>query len=293
MVDDLYKEILNLRSSGQRAALATVVSTRGSSPGKTAMKLLIREDGTAVGTVGGGCVEADVYDAAIEVMRDEEARFLEFSLTEKGLPGGGLVCGGTVRVFVEPIVNKTLLLFGAGHVSRALSRVAAVAGFSVIVLDDRESFASEERFPDATRVQVVPDFGDVLDHVQLTQDTFGVIVTRGHDHDELVLRQVLGKPLGYLGMIGSRAKIKKLFGQMEKEGIEKANLEFVHAPIGLDIGAQTPEEIAVAVVAEMIMVRRMGEAKGSGRIAGSLCPMREQEEQVSESAPARSGASDV
>jgi xanthine dehydrogenase accessory factor len=261
-MDDVYREIVRIRESGGRAALATIIATRGSSPGKQAMKLLVLEDGRTVGTVGGGCVEADVHDAALLAIRDETPRLLEFSLTERGLPGGGLMCGGTVSVFIEPIVTPTLLIFGAGHVSLGLSRVAALAGFRVVVLDDRETFARSERFPDAAEVHAIADFGVAMEHVSIGQDTYGVIVTRGHQHDELVLRQLLGRPLVYLGLIGSRTKIVKLFQELEESGVPRAHLDRVHAPIGLDIGAETPEEIAVAIVAEMIARRRQGVDEG-------------------------------
>lgn len=220
------------------------------------MKQLIAEDGSVYGTVGGGCVEADVYDAAMEVLRTGNPRLLEFSLTEKGLPGGGLVCGGTVKVFVEPILTPVVYLFGAGHVSLAVSRVAACAGFRVVVLDDRAAFADPERFPDASQVEVLPSFDQALSNVALTLDAYLVIVTRGHQHDELVLRQVLAEPVAYLGLIGSRAKLARLLGKLESEGVDPEKLARVRGPIGLDIGARSPEEIAVAIVAEMVAVRQ-------------------------------------
>ena len=146
---DLFDEIVRVRNEGLPAALATIVATRGSTPGREAMRLLVLEDGTFLGTVGGGCLEAEVYDTALEVLRDEQSRTLQFRLTEKDSPDSGLLCGGEVTVFVEPITTPTLWIFGGGHISKALCHVAALAGFQVTVCDDRESYANAERFPEA------------------------------------------------------------------------------------------------------------------------------------------------
>ena len=156
MPEDVYREIVRVRERGEPAALCTIVATRGSTPGKESMKMLVRADGTFVGTVGGGCLEADVYEAALEVMRTEIPRRVLFRLNERDYPDSGLYCGGTVEVYVEPLTDPTLTIFGGGHVSKAIAAVAKEAGFRVVVADDREAFASRERFPEAAEVVCAP-----------------------------------------------------------------------------------------------------------------------------------------
>jgi xanthine dehydrogenase accessory factor len=151
---DIFEELIRIRAGGGRAALATIVGVKGSSPGKNSMKMLVREDGTFVGTVGGGCMEAEVWEAAKKVMETEEPSLLSFTLTEDDMPDSGLICGGTVSVFVESVGAPTAYLFGAGHLSRAICQVARLAGFRVAVIDDRPQFANRERFPLANDVHV-------------------------------------------------------------------------------------------------------------------------------------------
>ena len=146
---DIFEEVVRLRREGIPAALATIVGTRGSTPGRTTMRLLVLEDGTFLGTVGGGCLEAEVYDTALQVIADEQPRTLTFRLTEKDSPDSGLMCGGEVTIFVEPVTTPVLWIFGGGHVSKALCQVAALAGFRVTVVDDRADFATKQRFPEA------------------------------------------------------------------------------------------------------------------------------------------------
>lgn len=264
---DIFEELIRIRAGGGRAALATIVGVKGSSPGKNAMKMLVREDGTFMGTVGGGCMEAEVWQAAKKVMETEEPSLLTFTLTEDDMPDSGLICGGTVTVFVESVGAPTAYLFGAGHLSRAMCQVARLAGFRVTVIDDRPQFASRERFPLANEV-LVEEFEGCLDRIPLARWPYVVIVTRGHKHDETVLEQALARETRYVGMIGSRRKIDAAFRNIEARGrVTRDAFARVRAPIGLEIGAQTHEEIAVATVAEMIAVRRLGEKK-----AGASAP---------------------
>ena len=255
MPDDLYQEIVRLRAAGRGAALATIIQVRGSIPAYECAKLLVRDDGTQLGTIGGGCVEADVWQAAREVLREEQPRRLTFHLNQDVAQDQGLICGGTLEVFIEPILaNPVAMLFGAGHVSLAIARAAALAGFEVVVVDDRASFASRERFPQATLH--VGDFDQLLPSLAVPPHAYLLIVTRGHNSDLRVLRWALATPARYIGMIGSRRKVLACHRALAAEGVPPSRLAQVHAPLGLALGAITPGEIAIAAVAEMIAVRR-------------------------------------
>ncbi len=253
---DIYEEIVALRKAGRRAALATITNVRGSIPSFRSAKMLVRDDGSALGTIGGGCVEAEVWQAAREVMEEEKPRSLTFDLNNDPRYNTGLVCGGTLEVFVEPVMPPAeLFIFGGGHVALSLSKVAHLAGFEITVIDDRENFANRERFPEAAQV-IAADFETAIATVRPSAASFLVIVTRGHRDDMRVLGWAVKTSARYIGMIGSRRKVLTVFDALEEQGIERERFARVHAPIGLDIGAVTPEEIAVAIVAEMIAVRR-------------------------------------
>jgi len=253
---DIFEEIVELRRAGRRGALATIVHARGSIPSFESAKMLVRDDGTIVGTIGGGCVEGEVWQAAREVMEEEKPRNLTFNLNHDPKYDTGLVCGGTLDIYLEPILPvQTLYLFGAGHVSVNVYRAGRMAGFEVVVVDDRESYANRARFPEAKDVYA-DDFDRVLSQLAPNHSSYLVIVTRGHRDDMRVLRWAVETPAKYIGMIGSERKVIATYKQLEKEGIAADKLARVFAPVGLNIGAITPEEIAIAVVAEMIAIRR-------------------------------------
>jgi len=346
---DLYSEILSAFQHEERVMLATIIQTSGSTPSGALSKMLVTGAGTRLfGTVGGGCVEGDVLQAAMELYRRSRARILRFHLNEDH-PENGMLCGGTLDVLIEPLgmeraelvstlqllrdegkdcvlatvlrddgqvtgkfvlrldavaaetsfqnvgelvpnfsadlIEKAhrrqdavrlpfsggelilepiggapqLLIFGAGHVSRYLSRVASTAGFHVTVIDDRKEFANTERFPEASKTLAV-EFADAFHHVTVTPLTFIVIVTRGHRCDQDILLNAINTPAKYIGMIGSKRKVLVTYEHLIDDGVSAEKLQRVHAPIGLDIGAVTAEEIAVSIVAELIYVRR-GEQK--------------------------------
>lgn len=257
---DIYQEIVTLRTAGRRGALATITSVRGSIPSFQTSKMLVRDDGSIVGTIGGGCVEAEVWQAAREVMEEEKPRTLTFNLNQNPKYDTGLVCGGTLEVFIEPVLPVPVLyLFGAGHVAVSTYKVASAAGFDVVVVDDRETYANRERFPDAREV-VAADFEQACAQISPSESSYIVIVTRGHRDDMRVLRWAVTTPARYIGMIGSKRKTIAIFKELIQEGMEPALFERVSAPVGLEIGAVTPEEIAVAIVAELIAVRRGSDA---------------------------------
>jgi xanthine dehydrogenase accessory factor len=253
---DIYAEIAKLRKEGRRAALATIIQVQGSIPSYESSKILIRDDGSILGTVGGGCVEAEVWAVAQEVMREEKPRRLHFNLNSKPDYDQGLVCGGSLDIFVEPILpTPTLYLFGGGHVSLSISKVAEITGFEHVVSDDREAFANRQRFPAAAEVYGGP-WEETFARLHPNDFSYIVVATRGHKGDLECLRWALSTPARYIGMVGSKRKLVEFFRVLEKEGMPEETLDRVHSPVGLDIGALTPGEIAVAVVAEMVAVRR-------------------------------------
>jgi len=345
---DILQEALRAVSAGQTVALSTIVATSGSLPMSRRSKMLVLPDGTMRGTVGGGCLEAEVFERARAVLEGRTAASLDrFVLT--GAPAGaaGRDCGGTVRIFTEPIgpgpaaevlaacldtierreegvlatslgpVGKgtagkalftkdgrlagslggealdraagdlaapilgtdtirvadlagparvfletvsaapTVIVFGGGHVGACVARAAKGAGFRVIVADDRPDFSSAERHPEADDTVVVP-MEQAVSRLPIDAGTFIVAVTRGHQHDEIVIRQALRCPAGYVGMIGSRRKVALMKNKLLSEGYGEEELARLHAPIGLDIGADSPGEIAVSIVAELIAVRHLG-----------------------------------
>jgi xanthine dehydrogenase accessory factor len=253
---DIYSEICNLRRQGRRSALATIVNVSGSIPSATAAKMLVRDDGSILGTIGGGCVENDVREGALEVMKDEKPRTFNFNLNQLPNDDAGLVCGGSLQIFVEPVIPPPVLyIFGAGHVGFYIYKVALIAGFEVVVIDDRDAFANRERFPEALDVRS-GDMDLMMSELDPPDSSFIAIVTRGHRHDMRVLRWAVDTKARYVGMVGSGRKVLTVFEELEKEGIPRESFDRVFAPIGLQLGSVTPEEIAVSIVAEMIAIRR-------------------------------------
>ena len=371
MMQDVFTEALDLVKSGQKAALSTIVSSKGSLPMSKKAKMLVRPDGKIVGTVGGGCLEADVWAEAKDVMASGRPTLQTFVLTEEHAGESGLNCGGNVDIFTEPLdagrsadiltalaelraargsavlatmvsgdtgldgrkllvrpdgstlgslgiaevdaevlaeiadedafpedllkvvevardpapvmvflesicPEPTLYLFGGGHVSLAIARAAVTVGFRIVVIDDRSAFANMERFPMAAETLTLA-LETAFEHLAIDDLSYLVAVTRGHQHDRIVVEQAVHAGAAYVGMIGSRRKIAVMWKQLEEQGISREALDAVHAPIGLDIGADTPEEIAVAVVAELIATRRSGgrpvhEVKSLSAMSGSAGP---------------------
>jgi len=347
---EVFDEILEILSRGEQAALSTIVSSKGSLPMSKKAKMLVKRDGTFTGTVGGGCLEADVWAEAREVMQQSSPRLQHFILTEKHAGDEGLNCGGNVEIFTESIktgpmlevfegirqlhdargrgllatlvsgksgsegskmlvtesgktigslgdfkldehvkkdsdieITENLLrvivldhngeevriflesiwpspqlfLFGGGHVSKAIAQIATTVGFKIIVVDDRPAFANYERFPEAAEV-VVDGFDQVVSKLRIDGSSYLVAVTRGHQWDQPVIEQAVWTDAAYIGMIGSRRKIALMWKKLEEKGIPRHLLDQVHAPIGVNIQADNPEEIAVSIMAELIKFRRSG-----------------------------------
>lgn len=233
----------------------TVIRAQGSTPQRAGAKMLVFADGRTIGTIGGGCYENDAVGRARLAIADGRSTVLRYDLNDDFAQENGLICGGQMEVHVDPLVpDPHLYVIGAGHVGYHLARTAKEAGFHLHVVDDREKFASPERFPGAeVIVESIPDW---LHRTELPSSAFVVVVTRGHQYDLDAIRALAARDLRYLGLIGSRAKVARIYDALLSEGMPLECVERVHAPIGIDIGAVTPAEIAVSILAELIAVRR-------------------------------------
>jgi xanthine dehydrogenase accessory factor len=359
MIEDVFKSAIDILDRGEKAAMSTIISSKGSLPMSEKSKMLVTPEGQIIGTVGGGCLEADVWAEARRVMEEGKSSIQQFILTEKYAGESGLNCGGIVeilteplpargreifetilelkdtchrgtlvtiltdharfpegsrklllcddgsiigslgdasleafvleegqkilqgeqfaildyelddgsklRLFMEPVLpTPTVYVFGGGHVSFFVVRAAKLAGFKVKVIDDRPAFANQERFPEADEA-IVMEFDQVREAFDFGVDDYVILVTRGHQHDQHILEQIYDCHARYIGMIGSKSKISKMWQRLEAKGIDRKYLDRVHAPIGLNIGADSPEEIAISVVAELIRERREGKVKATLR----------------------------
>ena len=327
-----FNTIVDYLERGEYGALATIVSRTGAAPRDAGAKVFVGSDGKIHGTIGGGCVEAEVWHHAQSVMTKNVAKRLDYALNGKTVEDEGMICGGTVKLFIEPVTTKykevyqkiiecltggeraivmtstdglpfqkTLItetgnikgdcpafvpgkdefeqfflssspsdrdgfliesvipspriyIYGAGHISQHISKMAKAVDFQVTVIDDRDSFANRERFAEADEI-VVEEFRETFKTTGPSRNGYAVIVTRGHKHDSVVLEEVLKNLPKYTGMIGSRRKVKIIFDDLRRKGVAADLLQTVHAPIGIDIGAETPQEIAVSIVAELVKVR--------------------------------------
>jgi xanthine dehydrogenase accessory factor len=255
-VREVFEAVLRAEQQGEPAALVTVIATEGSTPQKAGAKMVVYPDGRIVGTIGGGCVEAEMSWRARMVIESRRPQMAEYDLTPDQAGEDGLVCGGRMQVFIEPIEGMpTLCLFGAGHVAQPLARMAKEAGFRVEVADDRLKFANAERFPGADRI-VVDGFAAAARQMTLGPNSYAVVVTRGHGGDAEALAAVLERGVRFVGLLGSKPKLVHVVSALEQRGVAREDLARIHCPLGVEIGAVTPEEIAVSVLAEMIAVRR-------------------------------------
>ncbi len=358
-MEDVFKAAIDLLDKQEQAALSTIISSKGSLPMSEKSKMLVTPEGKIIGTVGGGCLEADVWTEARRVMEEGKSSIQQFILTEKYAGESGLNCGGIVEILTEPLPERgqelfrtlltlkdtghrgtlatiltvhpaypegqrkflvcddgrtvgslgdavleafvqrrgqeilqgekfaietyrttdgaelqiflepilptpTVYVFGGGHVSFFLVRAAKLAGFKAKVIDDRPAFANQERFPEADAT-IVMDFDDLKGAFDFSQDDYVVLVTRGHQHDQRILEQIYDCQARYIGMIGSKSKISKMWQRLEAKGIAQTYLDRVHAPIGLNIGADSPEEICISIMAEIIRERRLGKVQYTQR----------------------------
>jgi xanthine dehydrogenase accessory factor len=253
----IYERLATLEREGGMAALATIIRSRGSVPRREGSKMLVFPDGRIEGTIGGGELEVRVMEEALQTMKDGKTRLLEYSFVdpEKGDVG---VCGGEVEVFVEPVCpNPTMIVIGGGHVGKAVAHLASWLGYRVVVSDDRSEFASPEAVPDAD-AYINSALADLPTEIEINEATIVVLTTRGVDIDVSGLPAILDTPAAYIGIIGSRRRWETTVQKLIEMGISDDKIARVTSPIGLELNAETPEEIAVSIMAEIIMLRRGG-----------------------------------
>jgi len=252
---EVFSALAEALDRGEEVALVTITASTGSTPQRVGAKMLVYSDGRTVGTIGGGCYENDAFWKAREAIKARKPLNVKYELTDDIAEESGLICGGQMEVFIEPVEPAPdVYIFGAGHVGYWLARMAHDTGFRVHVVDDREKFASADRFQAGTEV-IVDDIPTWLATHQLPTTSYAVVVTRGHKHDIDAMRALAPSNLRYVGLIGSRAKVKRIYDALRLEGVPTEVLQRVHAPIGLDIGAISPQEIAVSILAELIAVK--------------------------------------
>jgi xanthine dehydrogenase accessory factor len=252
---EVFAALSDALERGEEVALVTIVAATGSTPQRVGAKMLVFPDGRTVGTIGGGCYENDAFWKAREAIKARRPLNVKYELNDDFAQETGLVCGGQMEVFIEPVeASPDVYVFGAGHVGYWVARMAHDVGFRVHVIDDREKFANTERFGEGIEV-IVEDIPQWIASHPLPPTAYAVIVTRGHTHDLDALRGLTAHPLRYLGLIGSKAKVRRIFDELLAQGASDESLKAVHAPIGLDIGAITPQEIAVSIVAELIAAK--------------------------------------
>lgn len=261
----IYEEMVRLTRKGDSFVLATVIENSGSSPRKAGAKMLLREDGTTLGTVGGGRVEVETTQAARAALEDGIPRSLPFVLTEEH----GFACGGGMTVYVEPSNRAPqLVMFGAGHVGRAVAALGKNCGFRITVVDERQECTGRDLLPFADEIICCP-VGDAFDRLRLDGETFVIIATPGHLHDFTAVRGALATEAGFIGLLGSRRKRETLLRTLEEEGYSDEQRNRIITPVGLDIGAETPEEIAVSIIGQLVRERRKHDAERGCTAAGS------------------------
>jgi xanthine dehydrogenase accessory factor len=255
---EFYSRLLELLVEHRRIALATVVNAKGSTPREFGAKMLVLPDGSTTGTVGGGGLEKKVTEDALLALKEGTGFLRQYDLRAKKGRGIGAICGGKATVLVEVLqAGERLLICGGGHIGLALARMASGLGLRVTVVDPRKAYSGGNRFPEGVEVvRARPAGRKVLGLVDA--DTYVVILTHSHALDKEALRALAPSRARYIGMIGSRAKVRRILSELVKEGVDRRHLGRVHAPVGLDIGAETPAEIAVAILAEVVHVRRRG-----------------------------------
>ena len=256
----IYQALAELEGKNESAALCTVVRSSGSTPRHSTSKMLVYEDGSFIGTVGGGELENQVYQEAMQAIIDGQPRLLEYNMSDPSRGDVG-VCGGTVEVFVEPILPApTLVIIGGGHVGKAVAHLAKWLGFRVAVSDDRPEFCTPEANPDADDFYGC-EMKDLPEKLKINAQTYLVLTTRGVVVDAPGLPPLLKSDAGYIGVIGSKRRWKMTVDKLKEDGISEELIARVHSPIGLELQAETPEEIAVSIMAEILMLRGGGTGK--------------------------------
>lgn len=257
---NIYAEIIKAQKQKKDFAILTVIRTDGAVPRHETAKMVVFADGSSIGTIGGGAIEKKGIEEAINALQKGQSKLLEFRLNPQD--SLGMNCGGNADVFIE--IHKArpkLILCGAGHVNKAISYIAPTIDFDVTVIDSREDWANAERFPGADSIVIHDDIAKAIEEQYTDENTFFVIATWAHKHDKIALKSALKKEHRYIGMIGSKNKIEEIFRQLKEEGVDQVFLDKVYTPIGLDIKAETPEEIAISIIAEILMVKNSATGK--------------------------------
>jgi xanthine dehydrogenase accessory factor len=251
-MEDIYRKVADIRHQGKRAALAIVVRTKGSTPRKAGAKMIVMEDGSILGTLGGGGLEKKVIEESLEALKGGKAKLTSFDL-EGNLD---MRCGGELDIYIEPIhQSEKLIIFGAGHIAKALAPLMGSLGLRVTVVDDSPKMPEEDRFADI-EVLLSEDMESYAEKLSPDSHAYIVILTRSFSKDKAILERLIGKDLRYVGMVGSKRKIRTITEELISKGIKKEHFSKLFAPIGLDIGAEIPEEIAISIAAEIISVKR-------------------------------------
>jgi len=254
--ENLIQELARMQKENLPCALVTVIFVKGSTPREAGAMMLVLPDGSIHGTIGGSKVEALLINDALKAMEEHTPRKVEYSISDSEGKGTGMICGGVMEFFIQPFcIAPELLIFGGGHCALALCKLASTCGFSIRIYDERPEFAATGRFPEAVDVRC-GKYADLIRGYNWSKKPFVVILTHSHSFDSVILGDVIGRQWSYLGMIGSVRKKSHVFSKLESGGIDRNLLNKVSTPVGLEIGAETPAEIAVSIVAEMIKVRR-------------------------------------
>lgn len=256
MDERILKEIYESLRRGENVALASIIKSTGSTPGKKGALMAVWEDGRTFGTVGGGKVEYEVKQKAVECIKAEEDGEFQFQLNEHG--NLNMQCGGETKVYIKVFKSRPrFLIIGGGHIGIELFKLAKILDFYTVIFEDREEFADEKRFQEADEI-VVGKYGENISKYPINKNTYIVIVTRGHASDAEALREVVNSQAAYIGMIGSKKKTEYVMKNLMDEGISKEALQKVYAPIGLNISSGEPNEIAFGIMSEILLMKNKG-----------------------------------
>lgn len=250
----LMEKVALLNRQNKTFALAMIIESKGSTPSHVG-KMIVYRDGTIEGTVGGGLAEYYIIEESVKALQAGQSKIVEYKLNKHAKDGIQMNCGGTLRVFIEVYKSRPeLILAGAGHLGHALAKVADFLEYPYCVVDDRFGYCTKERFPNATNFFVNEDIGEALREANPNENSYVVIVTK--DRDDIVLKTALQFPIAYVGMVASKRKVINIFEKLKSEGVTQEQLEQVHSPIGLEIGSETTQEIAISIIGEIIKLSR-------------------------------------
>ncbi|BEP28742.1 XdhC family protein [Helicovermis profundi] len=255
----IYYKISEMIKENKKFAVATIIESKGSTPAH-AGKMIINSDGSIIGTIGGGLAEKYVINESISAIKEDSSKIVEYTLNNAKEGGLDMLCGGDLKVFIEVNnIRPTLVLIGGGHVNYAISKLVDFLKFDLIVVEDRKEFCNKERYPFAKKLYNDFDMEKSLKNLVTDSNTYIVIATR--DGDEMALREIIEKESAYIGVIGSKRKVKVVLNNIAKDGVKKELIDKVCAPIGLDIGSNSPEEIAISIISEILMIKNGGSAR--------------------------------